>query len=74
MAENSTVCLHGPISTLNWRFFQYHQILWTIFSGHDVMYTQAPFPVWRFIMTMVIVISFARQRKTAPNDYAPEPE
>ena len=23
-------------------------------------------------MTMVIVISFARVRKTAPNDYAPE--
>ena len=25
-----------------------------------------------FIMTMVIVISFAHERKTAPNDYAPE--
>ena len=25
-----------------------------------------------FIMTMVIVISFARDRKTAPNDYAAE--
>ena len=26
-----------------------------------------------FIMTMVIVISFAHKHKTAPNDYAPEP-
>ena len=25
-----------------------------------------------FIMTMVIVISFAHERKTVPNDYAPE--
>ena len=25
-----------------------------------------------FIMTMVIVISFAREHKTVPNDYAPE--
>ena len=33
---------------------------------------QDPFPVWGFIITMVIVISFARERKTAPNDYAPE--
>ena len=32
----------------------------------------SPFPVWGIIMTMVIVISFAHERKTAPNDYAPE--
>ena len=25
-----------------------------------------------FIMTMVIVISFAHERKTVPNDWAPE--
>ena len=30
----------------------------------------SPFPVWGFIMTMLIVISFACERKTAPNDYA----
>ncbi len=43
-----------------------------ISSGHDVIHTPATFPVWRFIMTIVIVISFARERKTVPNDYAPE--
>ena len=52
--------------------FQNPQILMTISSGLDLIHTPAPFSVWRFIMTMVIVISFARERKTAPNDYAPE--
>ena len=41
-------------------------------SGHDVIHTPTTFPVWGFIMTMVIVIYFARERKTAPNDYTPE--
>ena len=43
--------------------FQNPQILRIISSGHDVIHTPAPFPVWGFIMTMVIVISFARKRK-----------
>ena len=29
-----------------------------------------PFPGWRFIITIVIIISFARERKTAANVYA----
>ena len=41
-------------------------------SGHDIIHTQAPFPVWVFIMTMAIVISFARERKTVPYNCAPE--
>ena len=61
-----------PWFNLNCLFFQNPQILRTISSGHDVIYTPAPFPVWGFIMTMVIVISFAHERKTVPNDYAPE--
>ena len=61
--------LNGPISTDS---FQNPQILKTISSGHDIIHTPASFPVWGFIMTMVIVISFARERKTAPNDFAPE--
>ena len=52
--------------------FQNSQIFRTIFSGHDIIHTPTPFPVWGVIMTMVIVISFARQRKAVPNDYAPE--
>ena len=52
--------------------FQNPQILRTISSGHDVIHNPAPFPVRGFIMTMVIVISFAREHKTTPNDYAPE--
>ena len=60
--------LNGPISTDT---FQTPQILRTISSGHDVIHTPASFPVWGFIMTMVIVISFACERKTVPNDYVP---
>ena len=52
--------------------FQNPQIIRTIYSGHDVIHTPAPFTVWEVIMTMVIVISFAHERKTAPNDYAPK--
>ena len=52
--------------------FQNPQILRTISSRHDVIHTPASFPVWGFIMTMVIVISFAYECKTTPNDYAPE--
>ena len=52
--------------------FQNPQILRTISSGDDVIHTPATFPVWGFIMTIVIVISFARERKTATKDYAPE--
>ena len=44
----------------------------TISSGRDVIHTPAPISFLGFIMTMVIVISFARERKTAPIDYAPE--
>ena len=51
--------------------FQNSQILSTISSGHDVIYIPALFPVWVFIMTLVIVTNFAHERKTAPDDYAP---
>ena len=47
----------------NWCLFQNQQILRTISYGHDVIHTPDPFPVWGFIMTMVIVISFALERK-----------
>ena len=43
-----------------------------ISSGYDVIHTLAAFPVWRFIMKMVIVIAFVTERKTVPNGYAPE--
>ena len=72
MAESPTTRLNGPISTPNWLFCQNPQILRTISSGHDFIHTPASFPVWGFIMTMVIVISFAWDRKTAPNNYTPE--
>ena len=73
----ATLCLNGPISTLCLRrsisteFFQNPQILRTISSGHDVMHTPGNSSLG-FIMTMVIAISFVRERKTTPNDYAPE--
>ena len=41
MAENSILCLHGPMSTFNWLFFQNPQILRSTSSGHDVIHTPA---------------------------------
>ena len=85
--KNPTTSFNGPSPTLasmaetqlsasmvqsQLTLFQNSQILRTISSRHDVIHTPTPFPVWGFIMTMVIVISFARKCKTAPNDYAPE--
>ena len=58
--------LNGRNSTLS---FQNPQILGTISSVHDAIHTPQPFTVLGFIM---IVLSFARERKTAPSDYAPE--
>ena len=77
--ENNPLCPNGrelnclpAWSNLNPKLtvFQNPQILRTISSEHDVIHTPAPFPVWGFIVTMVMVISFARERKTVPNDYA----
>ena len=72
--RNSLVCLHGPMSTFNFQLTlsQNPQILRTISSGHDAIHTLAPFSCRGFIMTMVIFIFFARERKTVPNGYAPE--
>ena len=46
--KSSTTPFNGQNPTLS---FQNPQILWTISSGHDVIHTPVPFPVWRFIMT-----------------------
>ena len=76
--ENSTLCLNAETklsATMvqsQLTLFQNPHILRTISSGHDIIPTPVPFPVWGFIMTMVIVISFAHERKTAHSDYAPE--
>ena len=61
--ENSTLWLHGPTSTSQLTLFQNFQILRTISSGQDIIHTPASFSVWCFIMTMVIIISFAHERK-----------
>ena len=53
-----------PWSNLNWRFFNILKI-----SGRHPH--SSPISGRGFIMTMVIVICFAHERKTAPNDYAP---
>ena len=65
--------LQRPKSKSQRTLLQNPQILRTISSGHDVIHTPASFPIWGFIMTMVIVIFFAREHKTVPNDYEPEP-
>ena len=72
MAESPTTRLYGPISTLKWLF----KIL--KFSGPSLpgMTPSTLQPHFLLlgggIMTIVIVISFACERKTVPNDYAPE--
>ena len=63
-ADNPTVCLHGSQSTAQLTFVQNLQILWTI-ASRLISYLA-------FIITIVIVISFARKRKTVPNVCAPE--
>ena len=52
--------------------FQNLQILATITSGHDIYSHSSLISYLGFIMTIVIIISFARERKTVPNDWAPE--
>ena len=43
-----------------------------IASGHDVVHTLAPISYLGFIMTIVIVISSARERKLYPMPVPPE--
>ena len=77
--ENSTLCPNGrELNCLPPWSNVYHQL--TLFSK-SLNSQDHHFRAWRhphsslisclgFIMTIVIVISFARERKTAPNDYA----
>ena len=71
MAENSIVCLHGPMSTFNWPLFKILK-----FSGPSLpamtSSTLQLISYLGFIITIVIVISFVHERKTVPNDCAPE--
>ena len=64
------LCPHGPKSTPNWLFIKIFK-----FSGPslpDMMsLTSRPFPIWGFIMTIGIVISFVRERKL-DQCYSPE--
>ena len=72
MAENSTICLHGPMSTFNWLFFQIIRFSGPSLPGMTSSTLQSLFLSGGVIMTMVIAISFAHERKTVPNDCAPE--
>ena len=49
MAENSTVFVHGPMSTSQLTLFQNLQILRTISFGHDIIHSPAPFSVWTLL-------------------------
>ena len=74
MPQRSKTQLSSKRSNTQLRSFQNLQILRTISTGHDVIHTPVSFPVWGsggLLWQMVIVISFAHERKTAPNDYAP---
>ena len=70
IAENSTVCLHGPISTFNWLFFKNLK-----FSGPSLPGMTSSTLQPHFLSGVYYDngdISFAREHKTVPNDCAPE--
>ena len=60
LASMAETQLSAPMVKSQLTLFQNPQILRTISSGHDVIHPPTPFPVWGFIMTMVIIISFTR--------------
>ena len=64
-ADNPTLCPHGPKITPQLTLFQNFQILMTIASAHDVIHSPV-ISYLGFIMTIMIVISFARKRKLYP--------
>ena len=57
-------CLNGQNQTLasmiksHVTLLENSQTLRALSSGHDVIHTPASLPVWEFIMTMVIIVSF----------------
>ena len=63
--QNSTAEYPTLTSMVQSQLTSFHilQFSGQLSSRHDVIHTPAPFPVWGFIMTMVIVISFAHERK-----------
>ena len=63
MVENSILYLHGPMSTSN----SQDNIFRAWRHPHSSLISSLG-----FIITIVIVISLARERKTVPNDCAPE--
>ena len=65
MAETQLSVLHGPKSTPNWRLFQNLQILSPSLPGMT-SFTLQPHFLLGFIMTIVIVISSAHERKLYP--------
>ena len=62
MAENSTICLLGPMSTFNWLIFKILKFSAHLFWAWRHPHSSLIFCL-RFIMTMVIVTSFVHKRK-----------
>ena len=63
MAENLTLCLHGPISTLNWLFFKILKFSGPSNLGMTSSTLQLHFLSGSLLWQMVIVISFACEHK-----------
>ena len=59
----STICLHGPMSTIKLLFFKNLQISDQLFQSWRHLHS-SPISSIGFIMTVVIVISFVDERKT----------
>ena len=77
--QNLTTCLNGrkpnsvfQWSNLNWRLFQILRFSEPSLPGMTSSQLQLYFLSGGFIITMVIVVSFAHEHKTAPNDDTPE--
>ena len=70
--RNSIVCLHGPMSTFNWRFFKILNVSGPSLSDMTSSILQPHFLSGGLLWQMVIIISFALEREAIPNDYTPE--
>ena len=63
--DNPTVCLHSPQSTPNWRVFKIFKFSAYLFRAWRHSHS-SHISYLGFIMTIVIVISFAHERKLYP--------
>ena len=72
VADHPNVCLYDPKSPPNRLFFKIFKFSGPSLLGITSFTLQPHFSYLGFIMTIVIVITLARERKTVPNVCAPD--